>query len=111
MVLLKPSQRHNSDLDCAAGQEKFRDFILISDENFVAISPLYCVTQHPSLIWQSLLWKGRRPGTVKDISTKNSSALGSMVELSVFCPYYCKLGFFLLASLLYHLLKVIELAP
>jgi len=46
MVLLESSQRHSSDLDCAAGQEKFKAFILISDENFVAISPLYCVTPY-----------------------------------------------------------------
>lgn len=40
MVPLKSPQRRNSDLDRAAGQEEFRHFILLSDQNSVAISPL-----------------------------------------------------------------------
>lgn len=46
MVPLKSSQRCNSDLDRAAGQGELRHFSLPSDQNSVAISPLYCLTQH-----------------------------------------------------------------
>lgn len=57
-VLTKTFMHKGIIVDCAAGQAKFRDFILVSDEYFVAISQLYGITQHALSIWQSLLWKG-----------------------------------------------------
>lgn len=86
MVLLKASQRHNSDLDCAAGWEKFRDFTPISDENSGHF-PLSCVTLHPLSLLAALLQKGHGAGMVEGIPARNSSAPGSIAELSVFCPH------------------------
>lgn len=69
MVLLKASQRHNLDLDCAAGWEKFRDFTLIPDENSGHF-PLSWVTLHPLSLLAALLQKGHGAGIVEGYSNQ-----------------------------------------
>lgn len=71
MVLLKASQRHNSDLDFAAGWDKFKDFTLIPDENSGHF-PLFCVTLHTLSLLAALLKKGYGAGIVEGIPTRNS---------------------------------------
>lgn len=68
MVLLKASQRHNSDLGCATGWDKLKDFTLISDENSGHFPPpvsLHTVCLLAALLQQGLgqgWWRGLQPG-------------------------------------------------
>lgn len=88
MVLLK-AQRHNSDLDCAAGFDKFKDFTLISDANsghfLLNCGILYSVSVGSSAPEEA--------GMVESIPARNSNQdsnqeqqCSRVSEPSGFCP-------------------------
>lgn len=82
-------------VDCAAGQAKFRDFILTSDEYFVAISQLYGITQHAPFHSSVSTLERHTLGTVKDISTTSSTALGHLLNFQCSPHTIVRLEFFI----------------
>lgn len=69
MVLLRASRRHNSDLDCAAGWDKFKDFTLIWNENSGHFLLSYVILHTVSLL-AALLQKGHGAGVVEGYSSQ-----------------------------------------